>query len=353
MSDTELEPEVKAWFDSKGETTPEAKAEPAKEPVKTETKPADPVADKPAAEPEAVKPEAKAEEADEDDNDEDDGTPSPDGQPRKQRKVNWSAYSREKQQRKETEARLARIQQEYEEKMALINQRLSMMNTPPQPQKPQASEAPQPVAIPDPEEDIFAFAKYTAAELAAMKAKEQQQQQAAMIAQQRAQEQAMRQQQMVRYERAIIEEYNKWGSERAKVDPDFVDAYDHARSTRIRQLMRHGMDEAGAKQQATREEFELAARSLQENRDPTQLIVDYAKDLGWQPKAKQAAPDPKRLDTIAKAQDVHKTMTGTGSPGAGRSPEVNAEALAKMSNEEFAAFLDKAGDKGFRAAMTR
>lgn len=354
---TELEPEVKAWFDNKGEVPAKAEAEPAKEPAKTEAKAPDPAVD--AKREENVKAEeqqAAEPEADDNDDGEDDGSPSPDGQPRKQRKVNWSAYSREKQQRKEMEARLAGVQREYEEKMALINQRLAMIGQmPPQmaPQVQQQPAQPEAPAIPDPEQDIFAFAKYTAAELAAMKAKERQQAEQAMLAEQRQREMAMKRQQAQQYERAIIQEYSKWGEERAKIDPDFMDAYKHALNVRVKQLMRHGMDQQRAVSQAHREEFELAARSLQANQDPTQIIVDYAMDLGWQPKAKQAAPDPKRLDSIAKAQDVHKTMTGTGSPGAGRSPEVNAEALAKMSHDEFAAFLEKAGDKGFRAAMSR
>jgi hypothetical protein len=358
MSD-ELDPELKAYFDSKGSApleTAKKADEPAKD-EKTEAPETTAKADEPAPE-RAEKPDDDGPEADDvADNGDDNGQ-----QTDKQRKVSYSAYRREQQQRKEAEARAAKLaeeQQRYIEEMRkrdeVLNQRLAMMMQAQQTQQaPQQPQVPAEPEIPDPEQDIFGATKFMLdkfKQMEAERAEAARQQQMQRAEQQRRAEEMQRR---ATHEKAVIDKYNELGEIRAKQDPEFVPAYDYARQKRIEQLMRdEGMTEAAAKKQTTIEEFTLAERALRSGQDPTERIKRYALDLGFRYDAKpKEAAAPQRLDSIAKAQDAQKTLTGSGSPGSARSV-ITAKDLASMSSDEFTAFLEKGGDKAFKAAMTR
>jgi hypothetical protein len=168
------------------------------------------------------------------------------------------------------------------------------------------------------------------------------------------QRQAEEKQRRAHYEHSLLAKYNEIGQARAADDPEFVPAYRFAQERRATQLMRdEGMNKAQAAAQVRREEFALVEASMRAGRDPTERIKLYAKDMGftYKPEAKEAQP-AQRLDALAKAQDAHKTLTGSGSPGSARSA-VTAKDIASMNDEDFAAFSAKYGDKGFKAAMTR
>ena len=357
MSD-ELEPELKAYFDSKGSAPLEA-AQKVDEPAKDQAPEADKASSQDDSANDAKSSQPRADDATAEPDDVADPSDDAAKQADNQRKVSWSAYRREQQQRKEAEARAnklaveqARYLEETRKRDELLNQRLAMLA---QAQNPQRQDAkPAEPEIPDPDQDIFGAAKFAIEKLKQIEAEKAEYIRRKQTEYSENQRRQYEQQQIATRQKQIIDEYNKIGASRAQHDPEFTPAYDYARAKRVEQLMRdEGMNELAAKRQTTLEEFTLVERSLRAGQDPTERIKSYAKDLGfrYEPKG-QSAPAPQRLDNLAKAQDAHKTLTGSGSPGSARSV-VTAKDLASMSADEFSAFLEKGGDKAFKAAMTR
>lgn len=342
----ELSPELKDYFASKGkkpmpgaEEKPEPKAE---EPTKVEEK-----AEEKASEPDKAEPEAEAPEGD-------DAPPAEGDKPeteqaKKDRRVSYNAYMREQAQRREAEQRVAKMQEEFarfteaqRQREAIINERLAKMLAP-QPD-PNAPAPVDPNIPPDPEEDFIAYAKW--------------QRDREIQRDRQAQEERARQQQTVQarqFQEQVVSTWNNIAQQRIQNDPEFIDAYKYAITQRYNELKASGFNDQQAAAQAQRDEFEFVASSLQQRVDPTERIKAIAAARGWKytpPQPEEPKPDPKRLDTIVKAQEANKTLSGTGSSGAARGT-ITANDIAKMTPDEFESWFDKVGPKGYKAAMTR
>lgn len=337
----ELSPELKDYFSSKG-----AKPMPGGEPKAGADKPEpDATADAPAGETAQAEPDAP----DIDEAPSSDGEQPQNEQQKKDRKVSYNAYMREQAQRKEAEQRVGKMQEDFARAMeaqqkrdAILNERLARMMAP-QPD-PNAPPPVDPNIPPDPEEDFIAYAKWQ---------RDLEIQRRNMTTEQRAREQQAAQTRQ--FQEQVVTTWNNIAAQRVQNDPEFVDAYRYAIRQRFAELKASGLTDDQAAGQAQRDEFDFVASSLQQRVDPTERMKAIASARGWKytpPQPDQQQPDPKRLDTIAKAQDANKTLTGTGSSGSARGT-ITASDIAKMSGDEFETWFDKVGPKGYKAAMTR
>ena len=312
----------KAYFESGGESPIEAEPEPAPDP----------------------EPQAQAEPQE--------GQQSPEPQANQQqdensRNVPYGALREERERRKALEQQLAQLNGKWQ----TVEQRLAALQGINQPQQ-QRPEAPK---IPDPEEDFIEATRWTQQQIVEMQRRQQQQM-----------TNAQRAQQAQQFQGQVMNAWSQRARQAAQQSPEFADAYRFATTSRFRELIASGVPEHQARQQAQRDEFNFVAQSMQQGRDPAQSLMAIAQARGWQPKPAsgepaQAAPaaanaqqntpaQPQRLDTVAKGMQANKSLSGVGSSTSGRG-SLGAKDLAEMSDDDFAAFLDKKGANGFKAML--
>ena len=314
----------KAYFESGGESPIEAEPEPAAEPEPQAQ--AEPQEGQQQNEPQANQP-----------------------QDENSRNVPYGALREERERRKALEQQLAQLNGKWQ----TVEQRLAALQGLNQPQQ-QRPEAPK---IPDPEEDFIEATRWTQQQIMEMQRRQQEQ----MTQSQRAQE-------AQRFQGQVMSAWSQRAKQAAQQSPEFADAYRFATTSRYRELIASGVPEHQARQQAQRDEFNFVAQSMQQGRDPAQSMIAIAQARGWQPKpasgepaqaatappaanGQQNAPaQPQRLDTVAKGMQANKSLSGVGSSTSGRG-SFGAKDLAEMSDDEFAAFMDKKGAKGFKAVL--
>lgn len=124
--------------------------------------------------------------------------------------------------------------------------------------------------------------------------------------------------------------------------PDFSDALKHLNETRTRQLAVLGVPEDEARAQATRELDQAAIQWTVNGKNAAQIAYEFAKAQGYTPKAQQSAAD--KITAQQKGTAAARSLGGGGAVSAGK---LTAEALANMSDAEFA----KLTDEQFRQAM--
>lgn len=316
----------KAYFESGGESAIETEPEPD-----------------PAPEPE---PQAQAEPQE--------GQHPPEPQANQQqddsnRNVPYGALREERERRKALEQQLNQLNGKWQ----TVEQRLAALQGLNQPQQ-QRPEAPK---IPDPEEDFIEATRWTQQQIVEMQRRQQEQT-----------TQSQRAQEAQRFQGQVMSAWSQRARQAAQESPEFADAYRFATTSRYRELIASGVPENQARQQAQRDEFNFVAQSMQQGRDPAQSMIAIAQARGWQPKPAvsgetQAAPSPaapteqqntpaqpQRLDTVAKGMQANKSLSGVGSSTSGRG-SLGAKDLAEMSDDDFAAFLDKKGAGGFKAML--
>jgi hypothetical protein len=324
-----LSPAEAAYFSSRGEKTEGlAPSEPAaapSEPVQAETQASEGDA-APQAEPGAV-------------DDEEGIYIDEDGKARSVltgKFVPHAALHKERERRKSVEAEYLTVR----EKMARAEERLAVLNEVlQQPQAPQLGQQQpgQVEEIPDPEKDIFAYVKYQAKLIEDLKA-----------AQNQVQERTQQQEGLAQLQKAYVQDAQTF----AKDKPDFKDAYSHLANSRARELMALGYNEQQIRSQLTQEETHIVAQAFQQRRSPAAVLYEQALARGYTPKqaaaAAQAINPAQKLETVARGQATQKSLSGAGgSSGEG----LTVEALANMSEEEFAAVSAKLGKSKLRALM--
>ena len=313
----------KAYFESGGESPIEAEPEPAAEPEPQAQ--AEPQEGQQQNEPQANQP-----------------------QDENSRNVPYGALREERERRKALEQQLAQLNGKWQ----TVEQRLAAMQGFTQHQQQQKPEEPK---IPDPEEDFIEATRWAQQQITEM------QRQQMMQGQRLQQEQASQ-----RFQGQVMNAWSQRAKQAAQQSPEFADAYRFATTSRYRELIASGVPEHQARQQAQRDEFNFVAQSMQQGRDPAQSMIAIAQARGWQPKPAsgqpaQAAPtaantqqntpaQPQRLDTVAKGMQANKSLSGVGSSTSGRG-SFGAKDLAEMSDDDFAAFLDKKGANGFKAML--
>lgn len=321
MSDVETFTQAeRAYFDSRGE-----KPIPGSE-----------------SEPEASEEIVAADDAVEDVNEVDEeGDEEPDEQPelkadeekpkRKDSRIPLRKLQESENQRRELEKQLS----EFREKWARGEERLRMIA-----ESQQVQQQPKAVEPPDPSVDPIGAIEW-------------QKQQTEQIRQ--FQEQQIRQQQ----EQAVIAQIDNnykeaWGKF-ASNTPDAMDAYNHFVNSVSAILDLQGIPQDRINQMVEQEERKIAYQAMQRGISPAEVIYEKSKAMGYQPKA--AAPvenetAKKANEDVArrqKAASASKSLSNAGGNRANAMPSM--EELANMSEDDFAEFRNKVGEKQFRKLM--
>jgi hypothetical protein len=327
FSSDALSPAEAAYFSSKGEKTEGlAPSEPAaapSEPVQAETQLSEGDA-APQAEPGAV-------------DDEEGIYIDADGKARSVltgKFVPHAALHKERERRKAVESEYLTVR----EKMARAEERLAVLNEVlQQPAQPQTAQVPEQEEMPDPEKDIFAYVKWQAKEIERLKQATTQQV-----------ERTQQQEGLQQLQRAYVQDAQTFATQK----PDFKDAYSHLANSRARELAALGYNEQQIRSQLTQEETQIVAQAFQQRKSPAAVLYEQALARGYTPKQAQQiaqAPNPaQKLETVAKGQQTQRSLSGAGgSAGEG----LTVEALANMSEEEFAATAKKLGRANLRSLM--
>lgn len=145
-------------------------------------------------------------------------------------------------------------------------------------------------------------------------------------------------------------------------NPDYQQAFEHLVDSRRRELMANGWDnQAEIDMFMAREATALAENALQRGINPAAVVMDLAKIRGWQPKAPENAPEAaavqngqagqsaaEQVQTIARGQQQARGINTLPSQAAA---PVNANAVANMTDDEFAAWVRKASPAEKRRVM--
>lgn len=124
--------------------------------------------------------------------------------------------------------------------------------------------------------------------------------------------------------------------------PDYQEATAHLATSRARELQLYGMDPMSIQQTLAEEALEITRTAVQQGRSPAELAYEIAKMRGYQPKPGQQGGNGNgagngsavaMIQAIRKGQETSKSLGSGGS--AGGAGDINAQALASMSEDEF------------------
>lgn len=271
--------------------------------------------------------------------------PAADGKS-KRRMVDSRALKAERTARAAAEAEL----KTERETRARIDERLKMLSEAVTSAEPAAQEAVAP-AIPDPEQDIFGYAKYLATELEKLKT---------------SQHQSQTESAEERQTRAVVSTYVRDRDAYVAKQPDFMEGYNFLLNTRKSQLEMQGYSPDEVNQWLYKEEMDLVGRALQAKKSPSEQMYALAKSMGYAPKAAPAPaaggvapaaaaaakPAPaaplvapsvvEEIDRIKAGKAASMSLSNGGGGGA---EEMSLEWLANAPDKEFAAFMDKPGNR--------
>ena len=259
------------------------------------------------------------------------------------RKVPFKAFDAERRRAREAEAKAAQ-QQEY---IARATERLNMLMAAMQPEQQQVAP-PQVEAPPDPEQDIFAYTKWQAQQIEAVKRQNQ------ALAEAQARDAQTRQ---------IATHVTSLEAQFAAQVPDYVDAVAFAKEARVKMYAAAGLSPQAAQQRVQQEIWQFVHEQTYAGRNPAQSAYEMAKALGYTPRAKGGeqprnengqfvAPRSDKLDTVAKAQ-ARNTSLSSASGSAGNKG-LSLEALANMPDRDFEAVLardSKNGNEALKRAL--
>jgi hypothetical protein len=224
--------------------------------------------------------------------------------------VEHGAFHEERKRRKETEQRLAELQ----EKWVRLDERVRA-----------STEKPQ--AIPNPEEDPIGYQHYQQQEL------RQNLEKTTRNLDERFQQQA-NELQALRL-RAFIDSQERAFSSKT---PDYQQALEFFAKTRGEMLEEMGMEHEERNAVVQQELQHFVTQALRAQRNPAESVYNMAKRMGY----KQSSKDPgEKLDTLQKGLDTAKSLGQAGGHG---SKELTAEAAAELTDEDF----NKISDKDFR-----
>lgn len=275
--------------------------------------------------------------------------PAADGKS-KRRMVDSRALKAERTARAAAEAEL----RTERETRARIDERLKMLS--------EAVSSAEPVAEPvnaavppDPEQDIFGYAKYLAEQLEALKGT------VAGAQQETAEDRAARAEEV--RTRNVITAYRNDANQFKTKQADFDDAYNFLMGLRKTQLeaQRYAPEEVNKWLQV--EEMNLVQRAFESNSSPSADIYNLAKSMGYAAKAApvaQAVAEPVQAklapaaplaavasvtDEIDRIKAGKQASMSLSNGGGGGAEEMSLEWLANAPLKEFQAFMDKPGNR--------
>jgi hypothetical protein len=246
------------------------------------------------------------------------GDDKPDEEAGKVKTVPHQALHAEREEHRKTKAQL----EEISRKQAILEDRWNTLLKFQQPdQKAQDDPAP------NPDEDIFAYAKWQARQLEKVNSK---------LSEREKQEQQVQQQSQE--DQAIYADWNRSVSEFSSQTADFKDAAGYLANLRMQQLSALGLSQAQINATIDNEVKGVVMQARQMGSNPAELIYNYAKASGYT--GKKADDDAaKKVADIEAAQKAAKTIAGSG--GKSGADPLTPDAIASMSQAEFDAWIQK------------
>jgi hypothetical protein len=260
--------------------------------------------------------------------------------PERPRTVPHGAFHDERERRKASEAERDQIKAERDqmkERMAVMEDRLQRIIEA-RAEKP--AEKAKEQGIPDPEKDIFGWAKGLQQQVEQLRGGFGQQQQ--MTEQQR---------QVAQIQSAYTADANRFRS----VKPDFDDAYRHMLNVRRQELTQvFGItNPAQLEAQIEADELQIAAAALQRGVSPAEMVYNLAVARGYQAQAPQQGQARKPANgqpTLRDKQVAARSLGGMG--GGSNGAEISsASDLLALNDKDFADWLAKHGDEGYARVM--
>lgn len=260
--------------------------------------------------------------------------------------------AKHKETREERDA-LSQRQAELEEKWARVDERLKMMSEGAEKKTEEVDPLAELGPAPDPEEDIFAYAKWQSAKTDILESK---------LADQTAATQKINDQTAAKDEESGV--FNRYHADIRALAANDIDearewaaAYQHLRATRLAQYGALGHDQAAAIRAVDNEELGLVRRAEEIKTRPTKMVYDMAVAMGYT-KAEAAAADAaadaeagaaagdkatngaadkaaEGASQIDKMLATDEASTSLSDVGGGTGVELTADAIASMSDAEF------------------
>lgn len=243
----------------------------------------------------------------------------------KGRFVRLHALHAEREEHKKTKSELEQIRQQQ----AILNDRWNTLL-----QINQAKENPEVQAPPDPETDIFAYAKWQGEQLKALQEKTE-----------NSERQIQEQRQIEEQERGIWNDWQQSATSYATERPEFGDAVKWLSDLRTKQLSAMSvLDERFASADGINAQINAELRAIvvgarQKGINPAEVVHNMAAQYGFQA-TQQAVTTPKmpeKLAGIATAQEQAKTLGQV--PGRSGGDQLTAESIAAMSPKEFESWI--------------
>ena len=258
--------------------------------------------------------------------------------------VRHGAFHQERELRKAAQ----RERDEFRVNLARMEERLRMVTEGgvAQPAAAATAAPAQPETPPDPNEDIFGYAKYLEKQIQDIRAGQTQ------LTEAQKAEQAQRTEATQRNE--VLTSYRGDVQRVMAAKPEFAEAYEHLFAGRIAELELLGVPKADAVQAVRDEEYGIAQAAIQAGQSPAERLMQLAKLRGFAPKAAEPVPAAAPAETatekaarIAKGQAASLSLSSAGGAPAG---EITLEMLASMSEADFAK-MEKANPARVRALM--
>lgn len=139
----------------------------------------------------------------------------------------------------------------------------------------------------------------------------------------------------------LIEPYQTAVQDFSLIRPDYMEAYRHALHDRVTELMDLGYPMADAVQITNQNEREIVEMALAQGRNPAEVIYAHAARRGYRPasvigQAPVQARVPAEAERVALAARGQAASKSLSAAGGGVSGSLSLEALAHMSDDEFA-----------------
>lgn len=227
---------------------------------------------------------------------------------RNERTVNHGAFHKEREQRKHWQG-VAEGYKAQLDQLAALRQQLAQS----QQQPAQSSQQDDPSDV-----------NYLAQKVQHLAAREQQRETHAYTAQIDQREQQMLSQAITASE-----------AEYKQTVPDYDDAVKHLVQARAMELQVYGMSPQEIQQAISQEAYDLAATALRQNRSPAEVAYEVAKYRGYRPNQGQQQTNQgvAQIEAINRGQAQSRSLGGAG--GAAPSKDLNANAIAALSTDEF------------------
>ena len=320
--DDAFTPEEQAAFDAyaSGQDAPQEAAGSAEGPSGADAAPeaAAPAPEAAAAPGEVVDPDAEA-----------DGS----AEENKGKFVRHGAFHQERERRKALEREVTELREKHargDERLRLLTEAAQRSAAPAA--APAASAEPE--KAPDPDDDIFGYARYLEKQIADIRTGQTQLTEAQKHAQESRAAETQRNETLNTY-RADVQRV-------MAAEPAFAEAYNHLFAGRVAEMKLFGMSDTDALKAAHDDEFALVQSAIQGGRSPAEIVLQMAKARGFAPKAAEPAPEAQpaaptetpaeRATRIEAGQRIGKSLSSAGGAPAG---ELTFEMLASMSEAEF------------------